>query len=100
MWLLKDQKAPDYATIARFRTGRCREAIEDLFYQFVRKLEEMRETDHQAVFIDGTKIESHAGCYTCVWRKRVEKNLYKVKAEVKKTTGFTSTKELRAWLEV
>ena len=33
MWLLEDQEAPDHATIARFRTRRCREAIEDLFYQ-------------------------------------------------------------------
>mgnify|MGYP001851960287 FL=1 len=32
MWLLEDQKAPDHATIARFRTGRRREAIEELFY--------------------------------------------------------------------
>lgn len=73
MWLLEDQKAPDHATIARFRTGRCREAIEDLFYQFVRKLEEMGETDHRAVFIDGTKIESRAGRYTFVWRNSYSK---------------------------
>ena len=64
MWLLEGQKEPDHTTIARFRTGRCREAIEDLFYQFVRKLEEMGETDHRAVFIDGTKMESRAGRYT------------------------------------
>ena len=31
MWLLEDQEAPDHAKIARFRTGRCREAVEDLF---------------------------------------------------------------------
>ena len=99
MWLLEGQKAPDHTTIARFRTGRCREAIEDLFYQFVRKLEEMGETDHRAVFIDGTKIESRAGRYTFVWRKSVEKHLAKVKAQVERSTGFTSTQELRAWLE-
>jgi len=99
MWLLEGQKAPDHTTIARFRTGRCREAIEDLFYQFVRKLEEMGETDHRAVFIDGTKMESRAGRYTFVWRKSVEKHLAKVKAQVERSTGFTSTQELRAWLE-
>lgn len=85
MWLLEDQKAPDHATIARFRTVRCKEAIEDLFYQFVHKLEEMGETDHQAVFIDGTKIESRAGRYTFVWRKSVEKHLSKVKTQVEQS---------------
>ena len=71
-WLLEDGKAPDHSTLARFRTGRCREVVEDLFYQFVRKLEGMGETDHRAVFIDGTKLESRAGsialCGGKTWR--------------------------------
>ena len=29
----------------------------------------MGETDHSAVFVDGTKLESRAGRYTFVWRK-------------------------------
>ena len=70
-WLLEDRKAPDHSTLARFRTGRCKEAVEDLFCQFVRKLEEAGETDHKAVFLDGTKLESRAGRYTFVWRKSV-----------------------------
>ena len=41
MWILEDGKAPDHTTLARFRTGRCSGIIEDLFYQFVRKLEEL-----------------------------------------------------------
>ena len=65
-WLLEDGKAPDHSTLARFRTGRCRDVVEDLFYQFVRKLEGMGETDHKAVFIDGTKLESRAGRYSSV----------------------------------
>ena len=59
-WLLEDQKAPDHTTFARFRTGRCREVVEDLFYQFVKKLEDMGETEHKTVYIDGTKLESAA----------------------------------------
>lgn len=35
MWLLEYQPVPDHSTFARFRTGRCTEAIEDLFYQYV-----------------------------------------------------------------
>ncbi len=99
MWLLDDQKAPDHVTIARFRTGRCKEAIEDLFYQYVCKPEEMAETDHQTVFIDETKIESCAGLYTFVWHKSVEKHLAKVKAQAHEIAGCTSVKESQAWLE-
>lgn len=89
MWLLGESKAPDHTTLARFRTGQCREVIEDLFYQYVRRLEGMGETDHQAVFVDGTKVESRAGRYTFVWRKNVEKHLDKVKEQVRKETGLT-----------
>ena len=39
MWLLENGKAPDHATLSRFRTGRCAEAVEDLFYQYVQLLE-------------------------------------------------------------
>ena len=35
MWLLENGKAPNHATFSRFRTGRCAEAVEDLFYQYV-----------------------------------------------------------------
>ena len=28
MWLLENGKAPDHATLSRFRTGRCAEAVE------------------------------------------------------------------------
>lgn len=88
MWLLEDESVPDHSTFARFRTGRCAEAVEDLFYQYVRLLEKQGETDHEAVFIDGTKLESRAGRYTFCWRKSVEKQLEKVKQQVQEQTGL------------
>ena len=99
MWLLGDEKAPDHSTLARFRTGRCREALEELFYQLVMKLEEMGETDHRTVFVDGTKLESRAGRYTFVWRKNVEKQLGKVKEQVRQQTGLTTPEALASHLE-
>ena len=68
MWLLENGRAPDHSTLSRFRTGRCAEAVEDLFFQYVRLLEKQGEVDHKTVFIDGTKLESRAGRYTFVWR--------------------------------
>jgi transposase len=99
MWLLEDKRAPDHSTLARFRTGRCREVIEELFYQLVQKLECLGETDHGAVFVDGTKLESRAGRYTFVWRKSVEKHLLKVKEQVQQATGLTGLAEFCAHLD-
>ena len=97
-WLLWDEPVPDHSTISRFRTGRCAEAVEDLFYQYVRYLEEQGETDHETVFIDGTKLESRAGRYTFFWRKSVEKQLAKVKEKVLSAVSITSLKALEQHL--
>ena len=97
-WLLWDEPVPDHSTISRFRTGSCAEAVEDVFYQYVRYLEEQGETDHETVFIDGTKLESRAGRYTFVWRKSVEKQLAKVKEKVHAAASATSLAELEQML--
>ena len=94
MWLLENGKAPDHATFSRFRTGRCAEAVEDLFYQYVAYLGKQGETDHKSVFVDGTKLESRAGRYTFTWRGTVEKNLEKVKQAVLEETGHTTREHL------
>ena len=87
IWLLNGESVPDHSTIARFKR-RCAEEIEDLYYQYVNYLEKQGETDHEVVFIDGTKLESRAGRYTFCWRGTVEKNLSKVKQAVLKRTGL------------
>ena len=59
----------------------------------------MGETDHEAVFVDGTKLESRAGRYTFAWRKSVEKHLTRVNGQVYKKTGVTTPACLQAHLE-
>ena len=100
MWLLENGKAPDHSTLSRFRTGRCAEAVEDLFYQYVQLLEKQGEVDHRSVFIDGTKIESRAGRYTFTWRGTAEKNLTKTKQKVLELTGCKTLGELEQLLSV
>ncbi len=78
IWLLDGAPAPDHTTIARFRSGPCKEAIEDLFYQHARYLAKIGATDYEVGIFDGTKIESFANRYTFVWRGTVEKNLAKL----------------------
>lgn len=99
MWLLEEYPAPDHATLARFRTRRCAEAVEDLFYQYVSLLEHQGETDHETVFVDGTKLESCAGRYTFCWRGSVEKYLTKVQEKVQEAAGLKSLKALQEYLE-
>jgi len=93
MWLLEDEPVPDHSTFFRFRK-RCGEMIEDLFYQLVRRLEEQGETDHKAVFLDGTKLESRAGRYTFCWRGSVEKQLAKVRAKAKDRFCCTTLRQV------
>ena len=64
IWLLQGERVPDYSSFSRFRSGKAKEAVEDLFYQFVKRLAELEETEYEEVFIDGTKIESLANRYT------------------------------------
>ena len=97
MWLLEEEPVPDHATLARFRK-RCANVIEGLFYQYVQLLEKQGETDHETVFIDGTKLESCAGRYTFCWRGSVEKKLQKVQEKVKALTELDSLEDLELLL--
>lgn len=89
IWLLRWKPVPDHSTIARFKQ-RCGEKIEVLFYQYTRPLERQNETDHEVVFVDGTKVDSRAGRYTFCWRGIIEKNLSRVKEKVYGLTGLTT----------
>jgi transposase len=74
-WLLQGYKAPDHATISRFRKDYLsNEVVEELFYQQVNYLATQNEILFENVFIDGTKIEANANRYTFVWKKAVLKN--------------------------
>lgn len=83
MWLIQGHNAPDHNTIARFRTGRLSECIEDLFNQLVVRLSEIGEIKYENIFIDGTKIEANANKYSFVWKKAVNKNEVKLHEKVK-----------------
>ena len=84
IWLLCGQRCPDHCAIARFRSGKTtRGAIEGLFYQYAALLEKRGCTNHDEVFIDGTKLESKANRYTFVWKKTVEKQLLLIRRKAR-----------------
>ena len=86
IWLLQGRQAPDHNTIARFRTKRLADIIDDLFNQLVIKLGEFGEIEYKNIFIDGTKIEANANKYTFVWKKAINK--FEVKSQEKVTKAI------------
>lgn len=82
--MLQGQPVPEHNTIARFRTERLRNCIEDLFNQLIIKLEEYNEIQCKTLFIDGTKIEANANRYTFVWKKATDKFEAKLQEKIKK----------------
>ena len=85
IWLLQGQKAPSHNTIARFRSERLENCVEDLFYQFIIELEKKNEIEFKNLFVDGTKIEADASRYTFVWKKTTDILEEKLQVKVKKT---------------
>ena len=83
MWLLQGEAPPKYSTICRFRKDRLKDCMEDLFYQFVKKLGKLKEIKYKNIFIDGTKIEANANKYTFVWKKSIVKYENKLKEKLK-----------------
>ena len=83
MYLLGRAPAPDHATIARFRSERLADAVEDLFTQLVEHLAEIGELSLSSVFIDGTKLEANANRYSFVWKKTTQKNEVKMQKKMK-----------------
>ncbi|EIW16660.1 hypothetical protein FA11_0434 [Pelosinus fermentans A11] len=83
MYLLGREKAPDHATIARFRSERLTEVVDDLFTQLVRLLAAADELSLTSVFIDGTKLETNANRYSFVWKKSTQKNEEKLQEKMK-----------------
>ena len=87
--LLDGHKAPDHCTIARFRSGAATgKAIEGLFWQYVKLLAKKGWIDREALYVDGTKIESKANRYTFVWRKTVERELGKIREKARELLGL------------
>ncbi|AQS10503.1 transposase DDE domain protein [Clostridium saccharobutylicum] len=84
-WLLQVQQPPEHNSIARFRSERLTECIENLFSQFIKKLGELNEIQFKNIFIDGTKIEAYANRYTFVWKKATDKFEAKLQKKIKES---------------
>ena len=72
-WLLQGQPVPSHNTLARFRSKKLSNCIDNLFNQLIIKLYEFEEIEFKDIFIDGTKIEANANRYSFVWKKATDK---------------------------
>lgn len=83
LYLLGREKAPDHATIARFRSERLTEVVDGLFAQLVGQLANAGALSLSSVFIDGTKLEANANRYSFVWKKSTQRNEAKLQEKMK-----------------
>ena len=82
MWLL-GMKKPDHNTLNRFRSEKLSGVLKQIFSQIVQLLAaEGIVSLKEAVFTDGTKIESVANKYTFVWGKSILKNKDRIKTQL------------------
>ncbi|TEW63546.1 transposase [Mucilaginibacter phyllosphaerae] len=82
MWLL-GMKKPDHNTINRFRSEKLSGVLKQIFSQIVQLLAaEGIVSLKEAVFTDGTKIESTANKYTFVWGKSIRNSKEKIKSQL------------------
>src|ERR1700743_700695 len=82
MWLL-GMKKPDHNTINRFRSEKLSGILKQIFSQIVLLLAEQGIVSlKEAVFTDGTKIESVANKYTFVWGKSINNSKEKIKSQL------------------
>ena len=68
IWLAQGQKPKRDAFYEFLNKRLTSEVLEDLHYQFIRRLEKEGLVTLKALYIDGTKIEANANRYTFVWR--------------------------------
>lgn len=78
MYLLDGAPAPDYSTIARFRSLHFAPVAEKIMAEMTNFLADNKELSLENLFVDGTKIEAAANKYTFVWKKAVTKNQKKL----------------------
>jgi transposase len=75
IWLTKGQKPKRDAFYDYIKIKLTDEILDDLHYQFIRRLWKEEFITLEALFIDGTKIEANANRYTFVWRGSVNYHL-------------------------
>jgi len=94
MWLLDGMPAPSHITFGSFLREELSDQIEDLFLRINQYIFEKEGVDLEHAYIDGTKIEANANCYSWVWKKSSIKNRDKVFALITELIGKINSEVL------
>lgn len=91
MWLL-GMKKPDHNTINRFRSEKLSGVLKQIFSQIVLLLQQEGIVSlKEAVFTDGTKIESAANKYTFIWGRSIKTNKDRMKAQLNELWSYAQS---------
>lgn len=90
IWLCGGEQ-PDHNTIARFRSGRLKGALKEVFTQVVMMMVGSGQLDLKKAYIDGTKIEAQAGRYTFVWGKAIKTSRARIATQLEDLWNYAET---------
>lgn len=90
IWL-SGMSAPDHNTINRFRSGRLKGALKDIFATIVKSLAEEGLLSLETIYTDGTKIESVSNRYTFVWGKSIQTRTEKIADQINELWDYAES---------
>jgi len=90
MWLTAMQE-PDHNTLNRFRSGKLKDTLKEIFVQVVELLVEEGFVSLKEVYVDGTKIEANANKYTFVWGRGIQTNKNRIGRQLKELWSYAQS---------
>jgi len=81
MWLSGGNR-PDFRTLNRFRGGRMKEVVDEVFAEVLEYLIDEGYVKLETYFVDGTKVEAAANRYQYVWGKNVRRYKGQVREKI------------------
>lgn len=90
LWL-SGMDVPDHNTINRFRSGRLKGALKEVFATIVKSLAEEGFLSLETAYTDGTKIESASNRYTFVWGKSIQTRTEKIAAQINQLWDYAES---------
>lgn len=90
LWL-NGMDVPDHNTINRFRSGRLKGVLKEVFSTIVKFLVAEGLVSLDRIYTDGTKIESAANRYTFVWGKSISTHISKIAEQLNELWAYAES---------
>jgi transposase len=90
LWL-NGMSCPDHNTINRFRSGRLKGVLKEVFASIVKFLVQEGLVSLETAYTDGTKIEANANRYTFVWGKSITTRIGKIAEQINELWDYAES---------